>query len=556
MGIISIEKKILVVDDKQGLTNMFERALSKTGIQVVVNTSMDINDIDDLFSKNYFHMAFVDIKKADNPHGFKIMKHISREYPKTFLIIFTYYESEYQEEIIKALSFPTYANYVYSKTGISEERIRDHVPEMFDKYIKGNFKIKLEVEDPDALFDFEIDKNKKVNLEEIYNLIGMLFYGNSDIEKLCFKKLTKGKSNTNVFQVIPYVSSDAPEGNTSYREINNVVLKVGPVLDISNESANFDKYVQWYLKETQRVHKINYCESSNKVAGILYTFAGKSAKNIASFGDLFLDKQITTNRVVDIITSIFNPEAQDWFSHRKSEDFISIFGYYSAKFNIKGDLPNRLHDFLQTKRPKNVKLELSECKIYLLLGKDIKLPNPVNYTFDKLFKDKYQSCIIHGDLNSENILLNENYDWILIDYAKTKRGHVFCDFISLETQIRARLLPEDLSIYTLYKLEDGLFNDVDVDFDKSSHYLLERTFKTVKVIRQKALENFSAKGGMSAEPSNNYYIGLLLWCLHSFRHNISSRNKEHILLLAGMACNFIEKNEVANKGKEKRGGSI
>src|SRR3546814_15970238 len=49
----------------------------------------------------------------------------------------------------------------------------------------------------------------------------------------------------------------------------------------------------------------------------------------------------------------------------------------------------------------------------------------------------YRSCVIHGDLNSDNVVVGPNGAPVqLIDFPRTGRGHVSQDLVSLEASVR------------------------------------------------------------------------------------------------------------------------
>ena len=48
----------------------------------------------------------------------------------------------------------------------------------------------------------------------------------------------------------------------------------------------------------------------------------------------------------------------------------------------------------------------------------------------------FSSCICHGDLNSNNVMVAENDQAIFIDFQETGRGHVFEDFVTMEASVR------------------------------------------------------------------------------------------------------------------------
>lgn len=69
--------------------------------------------------------------------------------------------------------------------------------------------------------------------------------------------------------------------------------------------------------------------------------------------------------------------------------------------------------------------------------RDLIFPSPQATLFASGTKRRYLSGVIHGDLNSDNILFDDRAGRVaLIDFQKTGRGHVFEDFVALEASVR------------------------------------------------------------------------------------------------------------------------
>jgi hypothetical protein len=57
-------------------------------------------------------------------------------------------------------------------------------------------------------------------------------------------------------------------------------------------------------------------------------------------------------------------------------------------------------------------------------------------------KRAYHSCILHRDLNTDNIVVAHDPDCVtLIDFQKTGRGHVYEDLVALEASVRINFPP-------------------------------------------------------------------------------------------------------------------
>src|SRR4029079_10743118 len=65
------------------------------------------------------------------------------------------------------------------------------------------------------------------------------------------------------------------------------------------------------------------------------------------------------------------------------------------------------------------------------------------------------SCILHGDLNSNNIIMSDDLrNMVFIDFQDSGRGHVYEDFITLESSVRIHhpVCTEFMEIYAAEKL--------------------------------------------------------------------------------------------------------
>jgi len=66
----------------------------------------------------------------------------------------------------------------------------------------------------------------------------------------------------------------------------------------------------------------------------------------------------------------------------------------------------------------------------------VKVPDPLQTLGSAKMSRKYKSCIIHGDMNANNIITAEDGRAIMIDYRHTTVGPRALDFAALETAIR------------------------------------------------------------------------------------------------------------------------
>lgn len=135
------------------------------------------------------------------------------------------------------------------------------------------------------------------------------------------------------------------------------------------------------------------------------------------------------------------------------------------------------------------------------------------------------TSFIHGDLNLQNVLINaETYVPYLIDFALSRRDHLFKDLLHLEMSLVISLLSESLAkqdvsarrmVHFYQKIHQVVVNGESVDPDPG----LERPFNIIKHIR------FVAQSHLRHPDSwNEYYQGLFIYLLGGLRYkNVGDR---------------------------------
>ena len=152
----------------------------------------------------------------------------------------------------------------------------------------------------------------------------------------------------------------------------------------------------------------------------------------------------------------------------------------------------------------------------------LSLPNPLATYQDLLYKFlKVRISTIHRDLNLENILVDQNKNVTLIDFATARRGHVLHDLLRLETEVVTKLIPEALAeanlppetIHAFYEqLHYATFHPGQSADPKLPHADLKKPFKTLMAIRKMARQCLFNQGDWT-----EYYQGLTLYLLGALK---------------------------------------
>ena len=128
----------------------------------------------------------------------------------------------------------------------------------------------------------------------------------------------------------------------------------------------------------------------------------------------------------------------------------------------------------------------------------------------------YYSSICHGDLNMQNILLDENLNVYLIDFSETKPRSVISDFARLEAIFLIDNAPlddeKDMNDYVQFLVRfyesSSLYESRQIVYDGKHSEKVARHAALAMRMREYALQ--SVKGNQDPLP---YYLALLEWIL-------------------------------------------
>lgn len=548
---MKIKRKVLVVEDKDVWMEPVKEALINGGFEV--KTAASYPDAEDLLKNEFFHIALVDLvlgKPEGNTFGVEVLEYIREYYPDCHCLIYTQHagESGYAETVIECLSVPNIiARGCYRKDKHCD--LNDIKSEFFeptwDNFIKINHKIEIIPEGFDLnrmLIKQFGKKNPKMVVESLLSIIGKLFYGDNEIEKVILSPFKQGFSKSILFK------ASVQSNLLKKRPGKQVIIKFGEKKIIKQESINYDKCVQWFLTLNQSVQKLSYKEL-NGYAAILYTFAGDSPKNILTFAEGIKEKDENKDEIIRrSISNMFNPERRDWYHPDVIEKELPIRSYYLESVLDKNpaDLTKIFIDKILKSKNANIEVKDKNKSLYFD-DFNIKIPDPYLFSKSHPFMEDFSTCIIHGDLNTNNIIVDSKGKWYLIDYAHTGRGHVFLDFINLELNIRHNLFWENdipFNLKEILNFEKSIINKFEVDEGnmpsadmEDKKYYLEKAKHLILLIRQRASDNFKD------EPKRLYNLGLFYMALEMTTKRMEGGVDEirHFIMLAGLLTNYLDK---------------
>jgi len=163
----------------------------------------------------------------------------------------------------------------------------------------------------------------------------------------------------------------------------------------------------------------------------------------------------------------------------------------------------------------------AEDPVMTLPGIEEEMPNPY-FVLKYVCKEKesmgidYYTSVCHGDLNMQNILLDDEMNVYLIDFSETKPRSVVSDFARLEAIFMVESAPledeRDLEsmvrfLYRVYSGE-GLLLPENVFWNGKGEVVMRRNIALISKMRQYAMA--STRGIHDIRP---YYFALLEWVL-------------------------------------------
>ncbi len=281
----------------------------------------------------------------------------------------------------------------------------------------------------------------------------------TEIDALELKELTGGRSSSTVLRCVPLTGGGGHRGSVC-------VLKIGPRSEMHEEIERYHLYVRFYRSSVRRVEMLS-SQLGDTIGAVCYSFAGGGAADIKPLEDLLKAEDL---RTIIYLRHEFSLESREWYRQVEAQEH-----------------PAALATFFEKTHKVRVAEQLGAvARLAEEAGVPIKL-RPVPEIAAQVREIASHTCIIHGDLNAGNLLLDVDphdvsiaFDrrgdrpfWaacyspeetgrsprtIMIDYRHTARGPVFIDLAALQASLR--MLPGEVDNFTDYAGAVGRERDV------------------------------------------------------------------------------------------------
>lgn len=258
------------------------------------------------------------------------------------------------------------------------------------------------------------------------------------------------------------------------------VVKISPREYAQQELDNYHRFVKWGIPYTWRVDLLGYGETKNYGA-VAYSFILSESKKFEPLTELL--RRRLDDKVTEVVDTLFSPEMRRWYGDQLIRPQANLVERYVNRY-FRGAESKALSEktFLSLTQS-CFGAQITGNKISIA-GESFDLPLPALFGWPIV---SYQSCICHGDMNSNNVMVAENDQLIFIDFQETGRGHVFEDFVTMEASVRLYYGEDSLKGVELLRAEQALREGDDVAG-------LQGVQRIAANIRRLAKRNFSSEG--------------------------------------------------------------
>jgi hypothetical protein len=249
---------------------------------------------------------------------------------------------------------------------------------------------------------------------------------------ITLETLNGSRSAAHVFKLTPFFGSGRQLKGTP------VVVKIAPRAEGDKEKANYDRFVRRALPAACRPDLLAFART-RAWSGLCWTFAGSGKGSGIDTLTSCLQRGDAA-KVGLVLRRIFPSMRDHW--------------YCPARLRAENDIARRYLDryFPAPRSTTESEAKLGACAAryfnarqrdgrYLIGG--VSFPSPRALLFARGRKRPYLSCILHGDLNSDNIVVAGNPVCVrVVDFQKTGRGHVHEDLLHVEESVRINYVPD------------------------------------------------------------------------------------------------------------------
>ncbi len=318
------------------------------------------------------------------------------------------------------------------------------------------------------------------------------------------------------------------------------VLKIGPTaLTIREQQANRDYVSRFILNNGTTVLG---SEQQGEWAGLRYNFLGINGpdSDLVWLREHYLKRPVP--EMLGLLERLLTHVLKPWYAQPKWEQ-VSLY---------RDHTPLRLFPSLidVAERDLHVSADSPDFDCPEL---GVRLPNPFHFLKHEYPRRAAESrpwytAICHGDLNLQNVLVDERDNLYVIDFSETRPRNVVSDFARIESILKFEMMPLDSEedLRRLLEFEEGLTSVTRIDEPPPFRYrgddpLVERAHAAITFLRRCA-----DKATLFEQDIVPYWIAMLEWTYPVICYSqVSLRQKRYAACSAALICRSIHQLEGA-----------
>lgn len=521
------EQRILLVEDLPRWQATLGAPLVEAGY--AVDMAGNLSEALTCLDSRLYHVAIVDIRLDDgnpeNSDGMIILEQLTERFGESetvATIVISGYPNN--EQIRQAFRRHRVFDYLF-KREFSRSAFLNTVRDAFDRQVRVNPNLEITLAQNLSLQELvssfalhgeggaPIQVGRARLVLELEDLFRRLFY---DKTRIVIERVTAGHGKAGVVKVIPFSTGSHDEP---------VILKFGDYKDIDREYRNYEQFVKGKIG-TQST-QVMELRRTPMLGGIVYSFIGAPLGRVRDLESYY--QAHTAQELLPILDDLFKGTCHNWYLDRGAIQYVNLSHEYSQALSLNDQ---KLTVALRDQFPSM--LEGRTFDVPELPG--VRVPNPLHALRGRSFEQNSFLCTTHGDLNANNVFVDESAHTWLIDFYWTGKGLLLRDCVRLETVVKFSLLQQS-DLAARYELERALaqmerFRDVEyLSFDTADP-ALRKAFEVCRKIRSIARELVQPSDDFS-----EYEIGLLYTTLNVQRfYDLPRVNRLHALLAAGILC--------------------
>lgn len=360
--------------------------------------------------------VFVSDLMLDNkfPDGLNVIQSVKASHPSVFVVAQSRMPITLSEASARTPSFDLFVD----KTQIPRDDYCKAIVALLSKWWHANVSVEVDWEGSTLQEEFR-NKKGRIQLEQLIRAVTFTAHATdfAGVARVVLEPLDGGKS-AHTYRMTSYTNKGI--------QCVNSVLKIGDPDEIGREIGNYNRYVRWYLPYTWRAELIGN-GFTRRWGAVCYSFVYNGERPFKMLTEHIRDGSFEVVR--GAIETILNPQHQRWYHPKNHDKGNKLTNYYVGKDRYKDREASE-----EVIEETLTRLGYHVARSGIAIGGHT-FEGPVAALLGRQ-KDEHLRCICHGDLNSSNIIVSESGEIAFIDFADVTRGHVFDDFVTLESSLR------------------------------------------------------------------------------------------------------------------------